>query len=53
MTEIKDVSAAIFIKEGKVFAARRGNSDFPYVAHKYEFVGGKKESGETCEAALL
>ena len=50
---IQDVSAAIFIRDGKIFAAKRGDSKYPYVAHKYEFVGGKKEDGETCEAALI
>lgn len=46
------VVGAIFIKEGKVFAAKRGDSRYPYVAHKYEFVGGKVEPGESCPEAL-
>lgn len=53
MNEIRDVAGAIFIKDGKIFAAKRGNSKHSYVAHKYEFVGGKREEGETCEEALI
>ena len=53
MNEIRDVAGAIFIKDGKIFAAKRGNSKYPYVAHKYEFVGGKREEGETIEEALV
>ena len=53
MSNVKDVSGAVFIQDGKVFAAKRGESKYPYVAHKYEFVGGKREDGETCEEALI
>lgn len=48
-----EVSGAIFVRDGRVFAARRGESVYPYVAHKYEFIGGKLEEGETPEAALV
>lgn len=48
-----EVSGAIIIKKGKVFAAKRGESKYPYVAHKYEFVGGKQEPGEKIEETLL
>lgn len=41
------------MENGKVFAARRGESKYAYVAHKFEFVGGKVEPGESKEAALL
>lgn len=53
MSDVKDVSGAIFIRDGKIFAAKRGDSKYPYVAHKYEFVGGKREEGETCEETLV
>lgn len=46
------VVGAIFIREGRLFAARRGASRYAYVAHKYEFVGGKVEPDETPEDAL-
>ncbi len=46
------VAAALFFREGKIFAAKRGNSPYPYVAHKYEFPGGKIEEGEGAEDAL-
>ncbi len=52
MNLVKDVVGAVYIKDGKLFAARRGESKYPYVAHKCEFVGGKREDGESCEAAL-
>ena len=40
------VAAALLFKDGKIFAAKRGDSPYPYVAHKYEFPGGKIEDGE-------
>ena len=47
---IRDVTAAVFIKEGKVMICRRppnkGN------ALKWEFPGGKSEPGETLEECL-
>ena len=46
------VVAAVVVREGKVLAAKRGDSRYAYVAHKYEFVGGKVEAGETDEQAL-
>ena len=48
-----NVVGALVMREGKVLAARRGTSKFEYVAHKYEFVGGKVEPGETEEEALV
>lgn len=47
-----NVVGGIFIREGKVLASMRGESKYAYVAHKYEFVGGKIEAGETPEQAL-
>ena len=36
------VAAALIFENGKVFATKRGESKFSYVAHKYEFPGGKR-----------
>ena len=46
------VAAALLFDNGKVFATKRGASPYPYVAHKYEFPGGKIEQGESGEAAV-
>ena len=40
------VAAALIFHNGKIFATKRGESPFAYVAHKYEFPGGKIEEGE-------
>ena len=40
------VAAALLFKDGKIFTTKRGDSPYPYVAHKYEFPGGKIEDGE-------
>ena len=47
------VVGAVIIEDGKVLAAKRGESRYEYVAHKYEFVGGKIEAGESPEEALI
>lgn len=44
------VVAGAIVKDGKVFAAQRGNKG--KTAFKYEFPGGKIELGETPEQAL-
>lgn len=46
------VAAGLLFKNGKIFATKRGDSPYPYVAHKYEFPGGKIESGESGEDAV-
>ena len=46
------VAAALLFDKGKIFATKRGDSPFPYVAHKYEFPGGKIEDGERGEDAV-
>ena len=46
------VAAALLFENGKVFATKRGDSPYPYVAHKYEFPGGKIEEGERVEDAV-
>ena len=46
------VAAALIFENGKIFAAKRGDSPYAYVAHKYEFPGGKIEQGERGEDAV-
>ncbi len=46
------VAAALLFEKGKIFACKRGASPYPYVAHKYEFPGGKIEEGESGEQAV-
>ena len=41
------VVGALLFENGKVFATKRGDSPYPYVAHKYEFPGGKIEANES------
>ena len=43
------VAAALLFDNGKIFATKRGDSPYAYVAHKYEFPGGKIEQGESGE----
>ncbi|MBE7068462.1 MAG: (deoxy)nucleoside triphosphate pyrophosphohydrolase [Clostridiales bacterium] len=46
------VVGALIFENGKIFAVKRGDSPYAYVAHKYEFPGGKIEKGERAEDAL-
>ena len=46
------VAAALIFNNGKIFATKRGDSPYAYVAHKYEFPGGKIEQGESGEGAV-
>ncbi len=46
------VAGALIFQNGKIFAAKRGESPYAYVAHKYEFPGGKIEEGESGEEAV-
>ena len=46
------VAAGLFFEQGKIFATKRGEAPYSYVAHKYEFPGGKIETGESGETAL-
>ena len=48
-----EVVGAVFVQKGRVLAAKRGESKYAYVAHKYEFAGGKIEPGESPEQALI
>ena len=52
MKRLHVVGAAI-VEGGRVLAAKRGESRYEYVAHKYEFAGGKIEPGESPEQALV
>ena len=45
-----EVSAAIIIKDKKIFVTRRGYGEFKDM---WEFPGGKLESGETGEMAII
>lgn len=47
------VAAALLFDKGKIFATKRGDSPYEYVAHKYEFPGGKIEAGESGEEAVV
>ena len=46
------VAAALLFENGKIFAVKRGESPYAYLAHKYEFPGGKIETGERGEEAV-
>ena len=46
------VAAALIFENGKIFATKRGASPYAYVAHKYEFPGGKIEADERGEDAV-
>ena len=43
------VAAALIFENGKLFATKRGDCKYAYVAHKYEFPGGKIEASERGE----
>lgn len=45
-----EVVAAVIIDENRVFATQRGYGEYK---DWWEFPGGKIETGETCEAALI
>jgi 8-oxo-dGTP diphosphatase len=47
---MKDVTAAIIVKEGKIFIAKRKSTD--KLPNKWEFPGGKIESNETPQECL-
>jgi len=51
MKHIK-VVAAIIQHEDKFLCVKRGVSKYDYISCKYEFPGGKIESGESAEVAL-
>lgn len=45
------VAAAVIIRDGMVFAAKRGNSG--ELAYRWEFPGGKLESKESAKEAII
>ena len=48
-----DVVAAIIVDGDRVLCVRRGKGKHDYTSCKYEFPGGKIESGESREEALV
>ena len=48
-----EVVAAIIQRGDEFLCLQRGPSKYDYIAHKWEFPGGKVEAGETQEAALV
>ena len=47
-----EVVAAVIFHNNKILCVQRGENKYNYIAFKYEFPGGKVESGETNEAAI-
>lgn len=52
MKKSLSVVGALIFENGKILATKRGESKYAYVAHKYEFAGGKIEAGESGEDAI-
>jgi 8-oxo-dGTP diphosphatase len=48
-----DVVAAVIHHKGTFLCTQRGQHRFPYLSEKFEFPGGKVETGESQEAALV
>ena len=46
------VVAGVVINHGLVLCMRKGATRYDYTSHKWEFPGGKIESGESTQAAL-
>ena len=47
-----EVVAAVIEYENKILCMQRGKAKFEYVSYKYEFPGGKVETGEENHVAL-
>jgi 8-oxo-dGTP diphosphatase len=47
-----EVVAAVIFYNNKILCVQRGDNKYNYIAFKYEFPGGKVESGETNEDAI-
>lgn len=48
-----EVVAAVIFHEGFFLCVQKGAHKLPYLQYKFEFPGGKTESGESAEAALV
>lgn len=48
-----EVTAAIIINNNEILCMQRDKSKYDYVSYKFEFPGGKVESGESREVALM
>lgn len=48
-----EVVAAVIIRNGSVLCLQKGSHRFSYLSEKFEFPGGKTESGESQEEALV
>ena len=47
-----EVSAAILVYKDKILCTQRGKGKYEYISFKYEFPGGKIETGENPKEAL-
>ena len=52
-SDVLDVSAAIFVDDGRVLCFKRGVSKYPYLSYRFEFPGGKVEDGETPDETIV
>ena len=48
-----EVVAAIIVHDDKILCVQRGENKLPYISKKFEFPGGKIESGESEEDTLV
>lgn len=46
------VTAAILLEDGEILCMQRNSGKYDYISFKFEFPGGKVESGESLEQAL-
>ncbi|MFM7006337.1 MAG: (deoxy)nucleoside triphosphate pyrophosphohydrolase [Flavobacteriales bacterium] len=47
-----EVVAAVITKDNKILCVQRGIHKYPYLAHKWEFPGGKMEASESQEETI-